>query len=79
MTLMDKSSTNAAWHYLEDCYDQEQQYKQLLLDGLTIYSNMDTFNDLNDKYEGNRMCDTLSQHFEKTDGVRARNVTLSKC
>jgi hypothetical protein len=21
MTLMDKSSTNAAWHYLEDCYD----------------------------------------------------------
>lgn len=50
-----------------------------MLDGLTIYANMDTFNELNAKYEGNRMCDTLAEPYGNTDGVRARNITLEKC
>ena len=79
MTMMTGESTDAAWFYLQDCYKQEQDFKQLMLDGLTKFSSMDTFNDLNSKYEEDRMCDTLAEPFDRTDGIRARNITLDKC
>lgn len=51
-----------------------------MLDGLTIYANMDTFNSLNDQYEGSRMCSTLAKHGDTVfDGVRTRNVTYDRC
>ena len=81
MTLPVEKTTNAAVYYLQDCLEQEHSYKQLLLDGLTVYSNLDTFNAMNDRYEGNNMCRTLADLAPTlpANGVRINNITMERC
>lgn len=39
---------DAAAYFLDDCFTQEQRFKQMLLDGLTVYKNIDTFNGMSE-------------------------------
>lgn len=50
----------------------------MLLDGLTTYSMLDTFNSLNDELEGENLCKTLSK-LKEVDGLRIKNISLEKC
>lgn len=72
-------TTDAAWYYLEDCFVQEEHYKQMLLDGLTAEFGVDTFNDLNSRYEGNNMCAAVSQTIPGVNPLLAKNVTYAAC
>lgn len=52
-----------------------------MLDGLTVYKSLDTFNAMNDRYEGNNMCQTLAELAPTlpSDGVRVSNITKERC
>lgn len=50
-----------------------------MLDGMTTYKHLDTFNDLNSKYEGNQMCQSLSHADFSVNPLRTHNVTFEKC
>ena len=79
MTI-DNVTDDAAWYYLRDCFAEEANYKQLMLDGFSKYKLLDTFNSLNSEYEDSNMCLTLSNSMNlvSTD-LRASNVTLDNC
>ena len=57
---IDQVTDNAAWYYVQQCYQQEQDYKQLMLDGLTVDKTISMFNNLNSEYEAESMCSTVS-------------------
>ncbi len=63
------SSDNLAWSFINFCYKTEEDYKQMLLDGKTKYSLLDTFNSIDDQLTGNKVCKTLSK-LPNVDGLR---------
>jgi hypothetical protein len=54
--INDSSTANLAHSYIDHCFNQEEKYKQLLLDDKTKYADLDNFLDLNSQFEGSRIC-----------------------
>lgn len=76
ITLPGIKSDNIAWHYLQECFTIEEQYKQMLLDGKHV--TFDTFNPIDEKMTGDNICKTLSS-LSNVDGLRKRNITYPAC
>ena len=71
-------STNVAWQYLQECYQTEEEYKQMIIDGKTKYALLDNFNTIEEKLIGKEICKTLSS-LEGVEGLKMRNITKNEC
>eukprot|EP00347_Sterkiella_histriomuscorum_P015972 403354991 len=70
-------------YYIDSCLEREEKYLQLLLDGLEAEATLDTFNQLNSKFNGDQICQTLSQQkglnsaecLNVMDGILTKGLT----
>ena len=58
--ISDSSSSDLAYSYVQDCYNQEQDYLNLLLSGMTESPTLYNFDGMNKLFEGTELCQTLA-------------------
>ena len=58
--ISDSSSSDLAYSYVQDCYNQEQDYLNLLLSGMIESPTLYNFDGMNKLFEGTELCQTLA-------------------